>query len=142
MSHHTVGEDVQIRVPLIEVASALPARASLDVIVMPNRLKVFVPSKTAGGALLSQTDRSAAGERIRALLSGFAGGCTLTPGIGSWLDPIGGEMLEDVMLVESYAKEPFPEHLVSNIVRVLVEDLGQHTAALIVNDSMLHVTPR
>ena len=50
-------------------------------------------------------------------------------------------MFEDVILVESYASEPFPERLVSEVVRVLIDDLGQHTAALIVNDAMVHVTP-
>ena len=44
-------------------------------------------------------------------------------------------MFEDVILVESYASEAFPEGLVSEVVRVLIDDLGQHTAALIVNDA-------
>ena len=109
---------------------------------MPNRLKVFLPSKSAAGALLDREVRNAAAERIRGLLSGFAGGCTVTPGVGSWLDPIGGEMFEDVILVESYAQVPFPEDLVVGIVRVLIDDLGQHTAAFIVNDAMVHVTTR
>lgn len=140
VTSRTVGTDLQVRVPLVEVASAMPARASADVSVMPNRLKVFLPSKSAAGALLDRATRDAAGERIRALLSGFAGGCTLTPGIGSWLDPIGGEMFEDVILVESYAPKAFPERLISEVVRVLIDDLGQHTAALIVNDAMVHIT--
>lgn len=142
VSSRTVGTDLQVRVPIIEVASAMPARASADVSVMPNRLKVFLPSKSAAGVRLDRATRNAAAERIRVLLSGFAGGCTLTPGVGSWLDPIGGEMFEDVLLVESYAEEPFPEDLIEDVVRVLVGDLGQHTAAFIMNDAMIHVTPR
>lgn len=141
VSSRTVGNELRVRVPLVEVASAMPARATADVSVMPDRLKVFLPSKSATGALLDRAIRNAAGERIRALLSGFAGGCTLTPGVGSWLDPIGGEMFEDVILVESYAQEAFPDSLVSKVVRVLIDDLEQRTAALVVNDTMVHVTP-
>lgn len=141
VTSRTVGTDLEVRVPVVEVASALPARVNTDVTVMPHRLKVFLPSKNAAGIALKRTARETAGERIRTLLSGFAGGCTLTPGIGSWLDPIGGEMFEDVILIESYASEAFPERLVSEVVRVLTDDLGQHTAALIVNDVMVHVTP-
>lgn len=142
LSSRTVGTDLQVRVPLVDVASAMPARVTADVHVMPNRLKVFLPSRSAAGTLLDQATRHAAGERIRGLLNGFAGGCTLAPSIGSWLDPIGGEMLEDVILIESYAQAPFPDQLVADVVQVLVEDLGQHTAALILNDAMIHVTPR
>ncbi|HEV3312872.1 MAG TPA: hypothetical protein VG815_20370 [Chloroflexota bacterium] len=142
LTSRTIGAELQIRVPLVEVASALPARASVDLVVMPNRLKVFLPSKTASGAPLDRSVRQASGERIRTLLSTCAGGCTLSPGLGSWLDPIGGEMFEDVILVESYAENPFPDAVVSAIVQVLVDDLGQHTAALIVNDAMIHITPR
>lgn len=141
LSSRAVGTDLQVSVPLIEVASALPARVSFDVTVMPHRLKVFLPSKSAAGELLSQATLMAAGERMRALLCDFAGGCTLTPGVGSWLDPLGGEMFEDVILVESYAQHAFPERLISDVVHVLVDDLGQHTAALILNESMVHVTP-
>lgn len=50
-------------------------------------------------------------------------------------------MFEDVILVESYAQEAFPDSLVSKVVRVLIDDLEQRTAALVVNDTMVHVTP-
>jgi hypothetical protein len=86
----------------------MPARVNVNVNVMPHRLKVFLPSKNAAGTALKHATREAAGEPIRTLLSDFAGGCTLTPGIGSWLDPIGGEMFEDVVLVESYALKHSP----------------------------------
>jgi len=142
LTSSTVGTDLQVRVPVVELASVLPARVSVDLVVMPNRLKVFLPSRSASGTPLDRGVRDAAGERIRALLSGFAGGCTLVPSLGSWLDPIGGEMFEDVVLVEAYARESFPSGLVSDVVDVLVRDLGQHTAALIINDAMVQVTPR
>lgn len=142
LSSRAIGKELQIRVPVVDIASALPIRASADLVVMPNRLKVFVPSKTAAGALLDTARRNSAGERIRNLLSGFAGGCTLLPGVGSWLDPIGGEMFEDVILVEACASHAFPEKLISDVVRVLIDDLDQHTAALIVDDAMVHITPR
>ncbi len=136
----TVRGELQVRVPVPEVASALPDRVRLDVKVMPNRLKIFLPSKTAAGVAIRQAVREAAGERIRELLSSFAGGCTMTPGVGSWLDPIGGEMFENVILVEAYSKTPFSEHLISDALQVLFDDLGQHTAAFIVDDAMVHIS--
>jgi hypothetical protein len=142
VSSRAVGTELEVSVPMIEVAPALPARATLDVVVMPYRLKVFLPSKDADGMHIALRKRRAGGERIRQLLESFAGGCTLTPGLGSWLDPIGGEMFEDVILIEAYSEEAFPEELITNVVQVLVGDLGQHTAALILNDKMVHVTPR
>lgn len=134
-----VGRELQVRVPVPELAPTLPDRVRLDAKVMPNRVKIFLPSKTASGAAVVKSDRESAGERIRALLSAFAGGCTMSPGIGSWIDPIGGEMFEDVILVEAYAQDPFPDQLISQALDVLFDDLGQHTAALIVNDAMVHV---
>jgi hypothetical protein len=141
-STRTVGTDLEVRVPIVELAPTLPERASLDLVVMPHRVKVFLPSKDATGTTLPKRTREAAGERIRALLASFAGGCTLVPGVGSWLDPIGGEMFENVTLVEAYAPDPFPSELIESVVRVLFADLNQHTAALIINDAMVHVTAR
>lgn len=134
--------ELEVRVPLVEVSRSLPARATLDSVVMPHRLKVFLPSQDASGMPLSSDLREIAGERIRKLLGSFAGGCTLVGGIGSWLDPIGGEIFENVIMVEAYATDAFPDQLVSGVVRILVTDLRQHTAALIVNDAMVHLTPR
>lgn len=142
VTSRTIGSDVEVSVPMVEVASALPARATLDLIVMPYRLKVFLPSKDADGKRIPLRKRQSAGERIRALLDAFAGGCTMVPGVGSWLDPVGGEMFEDVILVEAYARKVFPEALIAEVVQVLMGGLGQHTAALILNDKMVHVTAR
>lgn len=142
LTSRTIGTDLEVRVPMIELAPTLPTRANVDLVVMPQRLKVFLPSKDSAGSTLPKRTREAAGEQIRQLLASFAGGCTLVPGVGSWLDPIGGEMFENVMLVEAYAQDPFPGELISAVVRVLVSELRQHTAALIINDSMVHVTAR
>ena len=136
----TAGGARQVRVPVPELAPTLPDRVRLDTKVMPNRLKVFLPSKSASGEAIRKSDRELAGERIRTVLSSFAGGCTMSPGVGSWIDPIGGEMCENVILVEAYAQDPFPDQLISHALDVLFGDLGQHTAALIVNDAMVHVT--
>lgn len=141
LTSRTVGTNIEVSVPMLELASTLPARASVDVVVMPYRLKVFLPSKDSAGSPIPKQQREAAGERIRQLVGSFAGGCTIVPGVGSWLDPIGGEMFEDVMLVEAYAVTPFPNQLMTDVVGILVSDLRQHTAALIVNDAMVHVSP-
>lgn len=135
----SVGDELQMRVPVLDVAPTLPDCVQLDAGVMPNRLKVFLPSKDASGEAIRKRDREAAGERIRALLSTFAGGCVMSPGVGSWIDPIGGEMFENVILVEAYSQAPFPDHLISEALKVLFEDLSQHTAALIIDDAMVHV---
>ena len=50
-------------------------------------------------------------------------------------------MLEDVTLVEAYSQGAFPGELISALVEVLVRDLRQHTAAFIVDDTMVHITP-
>ncbi len=135
-----LGSELEITVPVTEVKSVLPARASLDVTVMPFRLKVFLPSKHADGSKLAKRKRDAGGERIRRLLADFAGGSTIQPGVGTWVDPVGGEMFEDVMLIEAYAEHPFSEDLVRSVVAILTGELGQHTAAMILNDSMVHVS--
>lgn len=140
LSEVKVGGELQVRVPVPELAPTLPDRVRLDTKVMPNRLKVFLPSKTASGEAIRKSERESAGERIRTLLSTFAGGCTMSPGVGSWIDPIGGEMFENVILVEAYAQDPFPDQLISQALDVLFDDLGQHTAALIVNDAMVHAS--
>lgn len=132
---------LQVRVPVLEVASALPERATFNVDVLPHRLKVFMPSKNARGESIPRRIRDAAGEKIRGLLANFAGGCTILPGVGSWVDPIGGEMFENVVLIEAYAQNAFPGRLLDEVVSVLIGGLGQRTAALIVNDSMVHVSP-
>lgn len=136
----TTPRGVQRSVPVPAVAAALPKRATYDATIMDFRLKVFVPSRDSAGRIIPARARRAAAERIRRLLSDFAGGVTAVDGLGSWIDPIGGEMLEKVSLVEAYAGESFPEALVGEVVAVLFDDLDQHTAALIVNESMVHLT--
>lgn len=137
----TSNAGLQVRVPVLEVASALPERATFNVDVMPHRLKVFMPSKNAKGETIPSRVREAAGDKIRDLLADLAGGCTIVPGVGSWVDPIGGEMFENVALIEAYAQMPFPGRLLDEVVILLIGDLRQRTAALIVNDSMVHVSP-
>lgn len=135
-----IGE--QVAVPLAELGEALPVRPSeYDVVRLPHLLRVIVPSRTAAGDAIPTRRRTAAGKRIIAALSGFAGGCTGIEALGSWVDPIGGVMHEAVTTVEAFAAAPFPEEVIGAVVRILVDDLEQHTAALVVDDCMLHVTP-
>lgn len=119
---------LQRRVPVPDVEKSLPSRATLNLVVMPHRLKVFLPSKDSSGVLIKSTMRDAATERIRLLLADSAGGCTIVPAVGSWVDPIGGEMFEKVVLIEAYADKPFTDRLINEVVSVLFSDLGQHTA--------------
>lgn len=132
---------LQRRVPVPDVVATLPERATFNVVVMPHRLKLFVPSKDASGTPIPQAALDAAGAKLRRLLDDFAGGSTIEAGLGSWVDPIGGEMFENVALVEAYAESAFPNSLIDEVVSVLLKDLNQRTAALILNDSMVHVSP-
>lgn len=146
MYHGVVRDELhsalRLSVPLPEVAALLPERAITSVVVMPHRVKVFLPSKNAEGEEIAASRRTDAGQKIRELLATFAGGCTLSPGVGTWLDPVGGEMFENVTLIEAYAQSPFPETIIADVMRVLFDDLGQHTAALIINDTMVNLSVR
>lgn len=133
------GADLEVRVPMLEVASALPARVTLDVHVMPHRIKVLIPSKDSAGKTIPARKLSAASEKVRQRLSSIAGGCTAVPGVGSWIDPVGGEMFEKVAMVEAYADRPFVDVL-EDILSVILDDLAQHTAALIVDEQMITVS--
>lgn len=132
----------QVAVPIVQLGERLPARPDeFDVVRLPHNIRVIVPSKTAAGTAIPAATRTASGQQIVKVLSGFAGGCTGIEAVGSWVDPIGGVMHEDVTAVEAFAAEPFPDEVIAAVVRVLVDDLEQHTAALVMDDCMFHITP-
>lgn len=58
----------------------------------------------------------------------------LSTAVGTFFDAI-------EMLAPEGAVRVFPEPLVLEVVPVLVGDRGQHAAALIVNDALVHISP-
>ena len=45
-------------------------------------------------------------------------------------------MDEDVSVIEAYSSHPFTDHDVNQIVSVILSDLDQHTAALVIDKVM------
>ena len=105
---------------------------------MPFHIKVVLPSVTHDGRPISKPIRAAAVQTVKAALSDAAGGCTTHDGKGSWIHPITGVQDEDVSVIESYSKRPFDPRVIEMMVRAVLTDLHQHTAAVVMNDIMYH----
>lgn len=136
----TVG--VSVEVPLAEIDDALPARRpGYDVETMPYRVKVFIPTKDSSGVTIPGREWKPAADRIVALLCDYGGGCTGAEAAGAWVDPIGGMMHEKIFTAEAFGSHRCPESLVRDLVYVIVRDLRQHTAAMVLDDQMVLLTP-
>jgi hypothetical protein len=139
-----VSTDRWERVELLvtELQDPLPdVSISYDVVSMPYRIKVVVPSIAQDGTLIHARTRRSVGEKLVGLLSTFAGGCTGVEAIGSWVDPVGGVVHENVSVVEAYATAPFPEDLLRQAVDLVIGSLRQMTAAVVINDTMVLFSP-
>lgn len=133
---------IRTAVPLAEIDDALPARRpDFDIETMPYRVKVFIPTKDNGGNSIPKAAWGSAVERIVSLLCDYGGGCTGAEAAGAWVDPIGGVMHEQIFTAEAFGAAPWEDSLVSALVRVLVDELSQHTAAMVLDDQMVLVTP-
>ena len=104
---------------------------------LPHRLKVIIPSTAQGGQPLRKVDRDAAVNSIKTLLSTVCGGCTSSTGVGAWVDPFDDLVSEDVECVESYMPVPLAEPHLRQVVDIVLKDLDQHTAAVILDGDML-----
>jgi hypothetical protein len=103
---------------------------------MPHHLEVIVPSVTQDNEKIPGQMRLGAGRKLKEILSNVAGGCTTQEGKGSWLHPLAGVMDEDVTVIEAYSPQPFTDDDVKKIVSVILSDLDQHTAALVIDRTM------
>lgn len=132
----------RVEVPVGQLGDPVPARRSnYDVQAMPYRVKVFIPSKDSQGVTIPARRRNTVGSKILEQLADHAGGCTSQEAIGSWIDPVGGVMHENVSVVEAWASEGFPDELMERVVALVIGDLNQHTAAFVINDRMVLLTP-
>lgn len=130
-----------ISVPVALTGDALPTKARFDVVAMPHRFKVFLPSVTRDGEAIAPRRRKAAGEAIIRMLSDAAGGCTSSEATGSWVDPISGVVHEKVTAIESYSSQPLPPEVIWSTLQFVVHDLEQAAAAVIMDDRMYHFNP-
>lgn len=111
-----------------------------NVVGLPHRLKVFLPSLDRDEKPIDSLVRQAAVLKVKSALSDATGGCTTHDGKGSWMHPVTGIMDEDVSMVESYSDAPFDPAVIVATISTIIEDLAQHTAAVVMNGVMYHFT--
>lgn len=100
------------------------------------KIEVVVPSLDSAGEPIRAPERERVAHQLESELSGHAGGCTTLQALGSWIDPIGGVMHEEVHVVGAYAETPFPQELIDRAVVLILDSLNQHTAAVVVDHKM------
>jgi hypothetical protein len=120
----------------VPVSQLGPIPHAAKVVAMPHHLSVMVPSVTHENKEIAVEVRLAASRKVKQILSNVAGGCTTQEGKGSWLHPLSGIMDEDVSVIEAYSSRPFMKTDVVQIVSVILADLDQHTAALVIDKAM------
>jgi hypothetical protein len=107
---------------------------------MRHRLQVFLPSRTAEGLVIAPSLRNRVSQEVKSLLSSIAGGCTTQEATGSWVEPMEGAVDESVHVIESYAGQPFPRELLRRVVNLVLLNLEQSAAAVVVDQYMYHFT--
>lgn len=131
-----------VAVPTSEIEDVLPERRpGFEIETMPYRVKVFIPTKDNNGSTIPKRFWQPAADQIVRLLCDYGGGCTGAEAAGAWVDPIGGTMHEQIFTAEAFGSSPYTEALVRALVDVIVRDLKQHTAAMVLNDQMVLLTP-
>ncbi|MDA8358310.1 MAG: hypothetical protein M0Z95_18930 [Actinomycetota bacterium] len=132
----TAGADLSV--PLEVTGDPLGSLLGLAVSGMPHRVKIYLPSQTKDGKPIIRSERARVADRVKSILGALAGGCTSQEGKGSWVDPFTGVVDEDVEMIEAYSANPVPEEPLREIVDLILADLDQAAAALVVNQQMLH----
>lgn len=127
-----------LSVPLELTGDPLGTLQGFAVTGMPHRLKVYLPSQTKDGHPIHTSKRSKVADRVKAILSGLSGGCTSQEGRGSWIDPFTGVVDEDVDLIESYSASHVPGDALREIVDLILIDLDQEAAAVVLDQRMFH----
>lgn len=131
----TAGADLSV--PLEVSGDPLGSLLDLAVSGMSHRVKIYLPSQTKDGKPIIPSVRARAADRVKSILGALAGGCTSQEGKGSWVDPFTGVVDEDVEMTEAYSANPVPEKSIREIVDLILADLDQAAAALVVNQQML-----
>jgi hypothetical protein len=127
-----------LSLPLAITGDPLGSLLGLAVEGMGHRLKVYLPSKTKDGKRITPNKRSDIASQVKTILSGMAGGCTSQQGKGTWVDPFTGVVDERVELVETYSKNRVPDGKLREIVDLILIDLDQSAAAVVMDQQMLH----
>lgn len=107
-----------------------------DIIGMNHRLKVFVPSCDRSGRLVRENDLELSLAKIQDVLVGLGGGFTSQRARGHWVDPLGGIADEDVVVLEVYSVNLPTLEAINRMVSVVLNDLDQEVAAIVLNDYM------
>lgn len=89
-------------------ASELIRRASRSADALPHAVSITVPG-TIGSETASDARRDAETDTVMTALSSRFGGCTATPGRGSWIDGTGKLIAETVTVCTSYADSITPD---------------------------------
>lgn len=131
----TAGADLSV--PLEVTGDPLGSLLALAVSGMPHRVKIYLPSQTKDGKPIPPSARGLVADRVKSILGVLAGGCTSQEGKGSWVDPFTGVVDENVEMIEAYSANPVPDECVREIVDLILADLDQATAALVMNQQML-----
>lgn len=127
-----------LSVPLELTGDPLGSLHNLTVTGMSHRVKIYLPSKTKDGTPVSSSGRTRVVMSVKSILSGIAGGCTSQAGKGSWVDPFTGVVDEDVEMIEAYSGSPPADAALREIVELILVDLDQQAAALVLDQQMLH----
>jgi hypothetical protein len=108
-----------------------------DVIGLDYRFKVVVPSKDRKDRPLDESKRAEVVTLVLRMLHDYGGGCTTQQAYGTWSDPMAHIISEEVLVLETYAQEPFTEEVVRPIVEAIVHELDQEAISVCVDDKML-----
>jgi hypothetical protein len=127
-----------LSVPLDLTGDPLGSLHGYSVNGMSHRLKVYLPSQTKDGSAIAGPTRKRCATNIKTILSNLGGGCTSQEGKGSWVHPFSGVVDEDVDLIETYSSARVPDEVLRQIVELILIELDQEAAALVVDARMLH----
>lgn len=128
--------DGLVQLPAEFAGDALVRRPSLRVSSYTHLFKAYLPSKTRGGDLISVRRRKEVGSHIISILSGEAGGCTSSDALGSWIDHVSGIVHEEVTVIEAFSASLLPTTAMVKILKLILEDLEQASAAIVVDGVM------
>lgn len=102
--------------------------------------KVVIPSKYKSGSKILESERIGIVDRIKGILSKVGGGCTSGTANGHWIEPSGGIVDEDVIYIETFSDNKISPDIVKEIVRILINEMQQSAAAIIIDGKMYQFT--
>jgi hypothetical protein len=122
------------RIPTATVGVDAPARSITG---LTHRFETMIPSFDRSSRPIERLRRDGVIEQIKRLLSGLGGGCTSTEARGSWIDPFHEVVNEDVLRIEGYMASRIPDHVLREVVDLILVNLDQDAAAVVVDGEML-----